>query len=79
MAEEKTEKKEKQDPNSLVAQFQILQQQLQNVLIQKETLNMSIMEMDRAVDFFPVVSHSLYSSTTCVFSHPFGNMGIKNS
>ena len=50
MAEEKTEKKEKQDPNALVAQFQILQQQLQNVLIQKETVNMSIMEIDRAVE-----------------------------
>jgi len=38
------------DPNVLIAQFQLLQQQLQNVLIQKESLNMNLMEIDRATE-----------------------------
>ena len=56
MVKEETENKENKnpakmiDPNALVAQFQIMQQQLQNVMIQKESLNMSIMEIGRAVE-----------------------------
>jgi len=56
MAEDKIEKKAEEnsaaptDPNALIAQFQIMQQQLQNVMIQKESLNMSIMEIDRAIE-----------------------------
>ena len=37
-------------PSTLVAQFQIMQQQLQNVLIQKESLRFSVLEIDRAVE-----------------------------
>ncbi len=47
--DEKTEEKPT-DPNALVAQFQIMQQQLQSVLIQKESLSMSVMEIDRALE-----------------------------
>jgi len=53
MAKEKAENEKPAqmvDPNVLVAQFQIIQQQLQNVMIQKESLNMSIMEIDRAIE-----------------------------
>jgi prefoldin beta subunit len=39
-----------EDPNVLIGQFQLLQQQLQNVLIQKEGLRMSMMEIDHAVE-----------------------------
>ncbi len=39
-----------ENPNTLVAQFQIMQQQLQNVLIQKESLRLNIMEIDQAVE-----------------------------
>lgn len=38
------------DPNALVAQFQILQQQLQSVLMQKETMSVNNMEIDRALE-----------------------------
>lgn len=38
------------DPNVLVAQFQMMQQQLQQLLMQKESLNVAIMEIDRAVE-----------------------------
>lgn len=38
------------NPNAIVAQFQIMQQQLQNVLIQKESLRVNIMEIDRAAE-----------------------------
>jgi prefoldin beta subunit len=38
------------DPNVLVAQFQMMQQQLQQLLMQKESLNVAVMEIDRAVD-----------------------------
>lgn len=37
------------DPNVLVAQFQMMQQQLQQMLMQKESLNVAVMEIDRAV------------------------------
>ncbi len=50
MTENTSKKNEDRDPNALIAQFQILQQQLQNVMIQKETLNMSIMEIERAIE-----------------------------
>ena len=46
----KAEKSTADDPNAIVAQFQIMQQQLQNVLIQKESLRVNIMEIDRAVE-----------------------------
>ena len=46
----KAEKSTALDPNTLVAQFQIMQQQLQNVLIQKESLKLNIMEIDRAAE-----------------------------
>jgi len=39
-----------ESPNTLVAQFNIMQQQLQNLLIQKESLRLNIMELDRAVE-----------------------------
>jgi len=38
------------DPNVLVAQFQLMQQQLQQILMQKESLSMAVMEIDRAVE-----------------------------
>jgi len=38
------------DPNVLIAQFQMMQQQLQQLLMQKESLNVAIMEIDRAVE-----------------------------
>ena len=56
MAEDKEAAKPKKaeskpdDPNALVAQFQILQQQLQSVLMQKETFNINKMEIDRALE-----------------------------
>jgi prefoldin beta subunit len=37
-------------PEEMVEQFQIYQQQLQNVLIQKEGLKMQSMEIDRAIE-----------------------------
>jgi prefoldin beta subunit len=37
------------DPNVLVAQFQMMQQQLQQVLMQKESMAMAAAEIDRAV------------------------------
>lgn len=39
-----------ENPNALVAQFNILQQQLQNVLIQKESLRLNVMEIGRALE-----------------------------
>ncbi|MCX6820681.1 MAG: prefoldin subunit [Candidatus Aenigmarchaeota archaeon] len=36
------------DPNVIVAQFQMLQQQLQQLLMQKESLNVGVMEIERA-------------------------------
>lgn len=36
------------DPNVIVAQFQMLQQQLQQLLMQKESLNVAVMEIERA-------------------------------
>jgi len=39
-----------ENPNTLAAQFQIMQQQLQNVLIQKESLRLNVMEIERAVE-----------------------------
>jgi len=46
------EKKERfeEDPNTLISQFQITQQQLQNILVQKETLNINKMEIERALE-----------------------------
>ena len=43
-------KNEIEDPNALIAQFQMVQQQLQNLMIQKETLNMNKMEIERALE-----------------------------
>jgi len=43
-------KHEENDPNVLVAQFQLMQQQLQQILMQKESLSMAVMEIDRAVE-----------------------------
>lgn len=39
-----------EDVNAMVARFQMLQQQLQNTLLQKETLNVNKMELERAVE-----------------------------
>jgi prefoldin beta subunit len=56
MAEEKEKAKPKkaadmpEDPNAMVAKFQILQQQLQSILMQKETLNINKMEIERAIE-----------------------------
>ena len=53
MAEQAKDRKEKdiaENPNTLVAQFQIMQQQLQNLLIQKESLRLNIMEIERAAE-----------------------------
>lgn len=49
---EKSEKSEAkvEDANTLVARFQITQQQLQNILLQKETLNINKMELERAAE-----------------------------
>lgn len=38
------------NPNEIVAQFNILQQQLQNVLLQKESLRLNMMEIGRALE-----------------------------
>jgi len=38
------------DPNVIVAQFQMLQQQLQQLMMQKESLNVAVMEIERAMD-----------------------------
>ncbi len=38
-----------EDPNKVAAQFQIMQQQLQNVMIQKESLRLNTMEIERAL------------------------------
>lgn len=43
-------KNSQNDPNALVMQFQVAQQQLQNVLMQKETLNLNKMELERAIE-----------------------------
>ena len=48
--EKKEAKSATEDPNALVAQFQIMQQQLQNLLLQKESLKLNVMEIDRAVE-----------------------------
>lgn len=40
----------KQDANKFIAQFQIMQQQLQNTMIQKESLRLNIMEMEQALE-----------------------------
>jgi len=51
MAEKKKKETEAvENPNTLAAQFQIMQQQLQNVMIQKESLRLNIMEIERAVE-----------------------------
>jgi len=39
-----------ENPNEIVAQFNILQQQLQSVLLQKENLRLNAMEMSRALE-----------------------------
>jgi prefoldin beta subunit len=44
------DEKQKQDAQNLVEQFQAYQQQLQNVLIQKEGLKLQALEVDRALD-----------------------------
>jgi prefoldin beta subunit len=38
------------DPNAIIAQFQMLQQQLQSCLMQKDSLTMSQIEVDRALE-----------------------------
>ncbi|MFH1623495.1 MAG: prefoldin subunit beta [Candidatus Aenigmatarchaeota archaeon] len=43
-------KHDEDDPNVLVAQFQLMQQQLQQILMQKESLAFAVMEIDRAVE-----------------------------
>jgi len=43
-------KHDESDPNVLVAQFQMMQQQLQQILMQKESMSMAVMEIDRAVE-----------------------------
>jgi len=50
--EEKREghKHDEDDPNVMVAQFQLMQQQLQQILMQKESLAFASMEVDRAVE-----------------------------
>jgi len=51
MAEKKKKEAEPvESPNTLVAQFQVMQQQLQNLLIQKESLRLNVMEIERAVE-----------------------------
>jgi prefoldin beta subunit len=44
------DEKQKQDAQNLVEQFQAYQQQLQNILIQKEGLKLQALEVDRALD-----------------------------
>lgn len=39
-----------ENPNTLVAQFNFFQQQLQNVMIQKESLRLNLMEIDQALE-----------------------------
>jgi len=39
-----------EETKNLVAQFQIYQQQLQNVMVQKENMKMQLMEMERALE-----------------------------
>jgi len=38
------------DPNTLVMKFQIAQQQLQSILVQKETMNVNKIEIERALE-----------------------------
>jgi prefoldin beta subunit len=38
------------EAENIVGQFQVYQQQLQSILIQKESLRLQIMEIDRALD-----------------------------
>jgi prefoldin beta subunit len=40
----------KEDTNKFIAQFQIMQQQLQNLMIQKESLRLNIMEIDQTLE-----------------------------
>lgn len=47
--EEKREEKQ-EDVNTMVARFQMLQQQLQNTMLQKETLSINKMEIERAME-----------------------------
>jgi len=42
--------KSSEDPNQLVAQFQNLQQQMQSILIQKESLKLQSIEVDKALE-----------------------------
>ncbi len=49
MSEKKDEDKA-EDVNSLVAKFQNLQQQLQSILMQKETFNLNKIEIERALE-----------------------------
>lgn len=39
-----------ENPNTIVAQFNFFQQQLQNVMIQKESLRLNLMEIDQALE-----------------------------
>jgi len=39
-----------QNPNEIIAQFQMLQQQLQSILMQKENMVVSQAEVERAID-----------------------------
>jgi len=39
-----------EETKNLVAQFQVYQQQLQNVMVQKESMKMQVMEMERALE-----------------------------
>jgi len=43
------QQKSPEDPNQLVAQFQNYQQQMQSLLIQKESLKMQSIEVDKAL------------------------------
>jgi len=44
------EEEVKEDTNTLVAKFQIAQQQLQGIVMQKETLNINKLEIERAME-----------------------------
>ncbi len=39
-----------EEQSKMIMQFQIMQQQLQNVMIQKESLKLNIMEIDQALE-----------------------------
>ena len=50
MAKETKEISSSEDPNQLVAQFQTYQQQMQSVMIQKESLKLQSIEVDKALE-----------------------------